>query len=104
LVRRVEDVSALPDGLRVRTRYSAANSADNVSMEETWQLAGRDLWLRLDITPSAGWDLVFPRIGVRLDLPTDVDGASWFGTGPRESYPDSMHATAVGRHSGSIGE
>ncbi|MBP2413384.1 beta-galactosidase [Arthrobacter stackebrandtii] len=104
LVRRVEDVSALPDGLRVRTRYSAANSADNVSMEETWQLAGRDLWLRLDITPSAGWDLVFPRIGVRLDLPTDVDGASWFGTGPRESYPDSMHATAVGRHSGSIDE
>ncbi|WP_373418380.1 hypothetical protein [Arthrobacter sp. BF1] len=41
---------------------------------------------------------------MRLDLPTDVDGASWFGAGPRESYADSMHATVVGRHSGSIDE
>ncbi|WP_374953398.1 glycoside hydrolase family 2 TIM barrel-domain containing protein [Arthrobacter sp. N199823] len=104
LTRRVEDVAALPDGLRVRTRYAAANSAASVAVEENWQLAGEELWLRLDIMPSAGWDLVFPRIGVRLDLPTDIDGASWFGAGPRESYADSMHATVVGRHSGSIDE
>lgn len=104
LTCRVEDVAALPNGLRVRTRYAAADNGDNVAVEETWQLAGEVLWLRLDITPSAGWDLVFPRIGVRLDLPTDVDGASWFGAGPRESYPDSMQASVVGRHSGSLDE
>ncbi|POH74098.1 glycoside hydrolase family 2 TIM barrel-domain containing protein [Arthrobacter glacialis] len=104
LTRRVEEMAALPDGMRVRTRYAAANSAHTVAVEETWQLAGEELWLRIDITPSSGWDLVWPRIGVRLDLPTDVDGAAWFGAGPRESYPDSMHAARVGRHAGSIDE
>lgn len=104
LTRRVEDVAALPNGLRVRTRYAAADSGNSVAVEENWQLDGEELWLRIDIAPSAGWDLVFPRIGVRLDLPTDVDGASWFGAGPRESYPDSMHATVVGAHKASIDE
>ena len=104
LTRRVENVSALPDGVRVRTRYAAADGFNNVAVEENWQRCGDELWLRLDITPSAGWDTVWPRIGVRLDLPADVDGATWFGAGPRESYPDSMQATVVGRHSGSLEE
>ncbi|WP_269937508.1 glycoside hydrolase family 2 TIM barrel-domain containing protein [Arthrobacter sp. HY1533] len=95
---RVEDISALADGLRIRTTYSAANTSNSVEVEQTWQLAGGELWLRIEILPSAGWNVVFPRIGVRLDVPTSVDGAQWFGAGPRESYPDSMHATSVGRH------
>ena len=98
LTGRVEDAAALDGGLRVLTRYAAANSRNTVAVEESWQLAGGELWLRIDITPSAGWDTVWPRIGVRLDLPTDVDGASWFGAGPRESYPDSMRAALVGRY------
>ncbi|MGA7203785.1 MAG: glycoside hydrolase family 2 TIM barrel-domain containing protein [Specibacter sp.] len=104
LTRRVEDVAALPDGIRVRTRYAAADSTHSVAVEENWQLDGGELWLRIDITPSAGWNLVWPRIGVRWDLPTDVDGAAWFGAGPRESYPDSMHATVVARHAASLEE
>ena len=104
LTRRVEDVAALPQGLRVRSRYAAANSGHDVAVEENWQLSGDELWLRIDIAPSAGWDLVFPRIGVRLDLPGEVDGASWFGAGPRESYPDSLHSAVVGTHSGSLNE
>ncbi|WP_287930068.1 glycoside hydrolase family 2 TIM barrel-domain containing protein [Arthrobacter sp.] len=98
LTGRVEDVASLDGGLRVRTRYAAANSRNTVAVEENWQLADGELWLRIDITPSSGWDMVWPRIGVRLDLPASVDGASWFGAGPRESYPDSMHAALVGRH------
>ncbi|PYI37812.1 beta-galactosidase [Arthrobacter psychrolactophilus] len=104
LTRRVEDVAALPQGLRVRSRYAAANSGHDVAVEENWQLSGDELWLRIDIAPSAGWDLVFPRIGVRLDLPSEVDGASWFGAGPRESYPDSLHSAVVGTHGGSLEE
>ena len=104
MTRRVEDVAALADGLRVRTRYAAANSTRTVAVEENWQLAGGELWLRIDITPSSGWDLVLPRIGVRLELPTEVDGAAWFGAGPRESYPDSRQSAMVGRHAGSVDE
>jgi len=98
LTGRVEESSATDGGLCVRTRYAAANSGATVAVEENWQLAGGELWLRIDITPSTGWGTVWPRIGVRLDLPTSVDGASWFGAGPRESYPDSMHSAVVGRH------
>jgi beta-galactosidase len=49
---------------------------------------------------------VWPRIGIRFDLPdadgTFVDGARWFGLGPNESYPDSMRAAQVGRFESGI--
>ena len=41
---------------------------------------------------------MLPRIGVRFDLPDRVDQVTWFGRGPLESYPDSMHAALIGRH------
>ncbi len=104
LTARVEELASTDDSVRVRTRYAAADRAESVTVEETWQVDDSELWLRLDITPSAGWDMVWPRIGVRVDLPASVDGASWFGTGPRESYPDSMHAALVGRYSAGIDE
>ena len=104
LTARVQDVAAADGGVRTLTRYSAANSSRTVSVEENWQLNGDGLWLRIDITPSAGWDMVWPRIGMRLDLPTSIDGASWFGAGPRESYPDSMRAALVGRHCATLDE
>jgi beta-galactosidase len=101
---RVEKVSEDESGVVVHTRYAAADAAHWVSVEENWQLSEGELWLRLDIVPSTGWDIIWPRIGVRFDLPGSVDGASWFGSGPRESYPDSMHATLVGRYSAGIDE
>ena len=104
LTARVEKVSASGSGVSVRTRYAAADAAHWVSVEENWQLSDGELWLRLDIVPSSGWDIIWPRVGIRFDLPGSVDGASWFGAGPRESYPDSMHATLVGRYSAGIDE
>ncbi|TVU65630.1 DUF4981 domain-containing protein [Paenarthrobacter nitroguajacolicus] len=104
LTGRVEKVTASESGVVIQTRYSAADAARWVSVEENWQLSDGELWLRLDILPSAGWDIIWPRVGVRFDLPGSVDGASWFGAGPRESYPDSMHATLVGRYSAGIDE
>lgn len=104
LTARVEKVVQADDGVFVTTRYAAADTAHSVSVDEQWQVSGGELWLRLDIAPSAGWDIVWPRLGVRFDLPGSVDGASWFGTGPRESYPDSMRAALVGRYSAAIDE
>ena len=102
LTARVDGISANSTGVAVRTWYAPADSADSVTVDEQWQLAGGELWLRLDIIPSAGWDMIWPRIGVRFDLPGSVDGAAWFGAGPRESYPDSMHAALIGRYSAAI--
>ncbi|WP_426996666.1 glycoside hydrolase family 2 TIM barrel-domain containing protein [Pseudarthrobacter sp. N5] len=104
LTARVEKVSANDGGVLVRTRYAPADSRASVTVDEQWQFLKGELWLRLDIIPSSGWDMVWPRVGVRFDLPGSVDGASWFGAGPRESYPDSMRSAFIGQYSAGIEE
>ncbi|GAB4100871.1 glycoside hydrolase family 2 TIM barrel-domain containing protein [Sinomonas halotolerans] len=101
---RVESVEAGPAALRVRTRYAAADRACSVTVEEQWQLDGAELWLRVDLVPSTGWDGVWPRVGVRFGLDASVDRAAWFGLGPRESYPDSISSALVGRWEAGIDE
>ncbi|MDN5794343.1 MAG: DUF4981 domain-containing protein [Intrasporangium sp.] len=102
LTARVEGI-ALDDGrLQARRRWAAANERASVVTAEDWRLLDDELWLRVDILPSTGWDMVWPRVGVRFDLPGDVDGATWFGTGPLESYPDSRNAARVGRFAASL--
>ena len=54
-----------------------------------WRLADDGSGCFVDVVPSPGWDCTWPRVGVRLDLPGDAERASWFGTGPAESYPDT---------------
>ncbi|GAB2508271.1 glycoside hydrolase family 2 TIM barrel-domain containing protein [Paramicrobacterium agarici] len=97
LTPRIELVETGDTAVHVRRRWAAANSRDSVVTDERWQLVDGELWLRADITPTSGWDIVWPRVGLRFDLPGDVDAASWFGTGPLESYPDTRHAARVGR-------
>ena len=96
LVSRVLEICEGSDQLVVRTRVSAANSGLFVDVDYRWWLAD-DLGLRIEVTPSPGWDCTWPRVGVRLDLPGSLTEASWFGTGPAESYPDTRRAARVGR-------
>ena len=104
LSARSESADSSETAVRIRTRYSAADIRHAVTVEELWQLVDGELWLRLDITPTAGWKMIWPRVGVRFDLPSSVDGASWFGAGPRESYPDSRHAALIARHAAGLAE
>jgi len=97
LVGRVLEQRASDRELRVRRRWAAADRRPCVHTDEYWALREGELSLRVDILPSTGWDMIWPRIGLRFDLPGDVDGASWFGTGPGESYPDSRSAVRVSR-------
>ena len=93
------------DGLVVRVRSAAAAGVLFVDTTYTWTAtADGGVGLRVVINPSPEWDCTWPRVGVRLDLPTDVDRAAWFGTGPLESYPDTQHAARVGRFAASIDE
>ncbi|MCU1526943.1 MAG: beta-galactosidase [Frondihabitans sp.] len=95
MTSRIERVEATEDGILTVARHAAAASRDSVVTEERWQRSGEDVLLTVSILPSAGWDLVWPRLGIRFDLPI-VESASWFGTGPFESYPDSRRAARVG--------
>ena len=104
LTPRVVARDGSPSELRTLTRWAPANSRLSVLSDVRWMLVDGVLELRVDLAPSAGWDIVWPRLGVRFDLPTSADGASWFGTGPHESYPDSRRAALVGRFSASLTE
>ncbi|MFV0458567.1 MAG: glycoside hydrolase family 2 TIM barrel-domain containing protein [Actinomycetales bacterium] len=102
LVGRVEALWTATGRLWRRTRYAPAGARHAVLLRECWQLVGGELWLGIDIEPSPGWDCTWPRLGVRLDLPRDLERVSWFGTGPRESYPDSRRSALVGHYSAAV--
>jgi beta-galactosidase len=100
LTTRRLSVERTSDALRTIARVSAAHSALSVMVETVWSLEGDELELRVEIEPSRGWRTVWPRIGIRFDLPdgtAPVDTAEWFGLGPHESYPDSLRAAHTGR-------
>ena len=103
LVPRVEELHAGAAGVQVRTRWAAADSRDAVTVDERWSLdADGALLLALDLVPTGEWDAHWARAGVRFDLPVDVARASWFGTGPRESYADSSRSAFVGRYEADV--
>ncbi len=45
-----------------------------------------------------------PRIGLRMELPSDMYNVSWYGHGPGECYADSIQANPVGLYSTTVGE
>ncbi|MFF4755691.1 glycoside hydrolase family 2 TIM barrel-domain containing protein [Streptomyces sp. NPDC002514] len=105
LTTRRLSVECTATALRTVDKVSAANSALSVLVETVWSVEGDELELRVEIEPSHGWRTVWPRIGIRFELPDDaaaVDGAEWFGLGPFESYPDSLRAARVGRFSATV--
>ncbi|WP_026819100.1 glycoside hydrolase family 2 TIM barrel-domain containing protein [Arthrobacter castelli] len=110
LEHRVDSVEASPTQLRTRIRSGAASEARAVWTQTTWTLVdspGSDepeLLLRIEMMPTTGWDILWPRLGVRFDLPSTISGADWFGTGPHESYPDSRNAAGTGRFQAGIEE
>lgn len=99
---RLLDVTRTETTLSRRTRWAAADTRVSVTLEEAWELEGDSVRLALQLIPSSRWDIVWPRLGVRFDLPLDVDEADWFGTGPGESYPDSRRGVLVGRYRAGI--
>ncbi|WP_340373950.1 glycoside hydrolase family 2 TIM barrel-domain containing protein [Streptomyces sp. SS7] len=105
LMTRRLGVEQAADALRTVDRVSAADSALSVTVESVWSIEDGALELRVEIEPSRGWRSVWPRIGVHFALPdgtAPVDGADWFGLGPRESYPDSLRAARTGRFSAAV--
>lgn len=108
LTSRRVSVQQSADALRTVDKVSAADSGLSVLVESVWSReSDGEVELRVEIQPSHGWQTVWPRIGVRFDLPdgtAPVDGAEWFGLGPLESYPDSVRAARTGRFAASIGD
>ena len=101
LVHRLDQISHDHDQLWAAVRVSAAGSNRFVDVAYHWRLTD-GLALLVTVAPSPGWDCTWPRVGVRFDLPQELRHASWFGTGPDESYPDTRLAARVGRFAADI--
>jgi beta-galactosidase len=99
---RVLAVRRTAGTLERRTRWAAADTREGVLLDERWTVEDDAVRLVLHLVPTSRWAVVWPRFGVRFDLPVDVDGAQWFGTGPGESYPDSRRGVLVGRYRAGI--
>lgn len=105
LTTRRVSVERAGTALRTLDKVAAANSGRWVTVESVWSLEGDALELRVEIAPSGNWPTVWPRIGIRFELPdgaAPVDGADWFGLGPLESYPDSLRAAHTGRFAATV--
>ncbi|HET8914371.1 MAG TPA: glycoside hydrolase family 2 TIM barrel-domain containing protein, partial [Propionibacteriaceae bacterium] len=101
LVHRLDQLFHDHDQLWAAVRVSAAGSNRFVDVTYHWLLTD-GLALLVNVVPSSGWDCTWPRVGVRFDLPQELRNASWFGTGPAESYPDTQLAARVGRFAADI--
>ena len=56
---------------------------------------------RIDV-PAEWHDL--PRVGVRFEVPGELERLKWFGLGPDETYPDRCSAAVVGRWATSVAD
>jgi beta-galactosidase len=109
LTHRTVAVEESADRLRVLRRVSAAQSRRTIDVTETWTAERAadgvvEAVLRVVMAPNDAWDDVWPRLGLHLALPTDIDGAGWFGLGPHDAYPDVRRSVVVGRHRAGIDE
>lgn len=104
LQHRVIGVSAEETALVVRTRVAPPARGYGVLATYTWRSDGERLALTVDVEPQGDWPCTWPRIGVRLALPAELDNVEWFGRGPGEAYPDTRQAARVGRFQNSIAE
>jgi beta-galactosidase len=104
LVYRLDQIFHDHNQLLTVVRVSSAGTNLFVDVTYHWLLLAEGHALSVNVVPSPGWDCTWPRVGVRFDLPRELRHASWFGTGPNESYPDTRQAARVGRFAADIDE
>ncbi|MFC7404052.1 glycoside hydrolase family 2 TIM barrel-domain containing protein [Georgenia alba] len=105
LVHRLVSVETGEDRVVTRLRSAPATEAFGIETTLTY-LAGEvddigdsdELILRVDVAAVGRFEGSWPRVGVRFDLPPELETARWFGPGPDEAYPDSAAAAAVAVH------
>jgi len=104
LTHRVIEQAWSPESFVVRTRVAAAGTLRGLTATYTWTSTGPVLGLRVVIEPDGDWTEPLPRLGLRMQLPAELDQVEWFGAGPGEAYPDSRQAAWIGRFRATVDE
>jgi beta-galactosidase len=112
LLHRVDGVEVVDNQLVVRARVAPEGLGVGVRTTYTWQARDDTLRLTVDVQPEGEWDGTavtprcssWPRVGVRLTVPTELENVQWYGGGPGEAYADSREAARVGRYTRTVDE
>jgi beta-galactosidase len=93
------------DALEVSTTGTATRVRRELRGRDGVVISQRERWTRRDdgavvvhedvVIPAAVDDV--PRVGLRWDLPAELDHVTWYGRGPGESYPDRHRGAYLGR-------
>lgn len=105
------------DRLVVCREDPARSRGDRTTIEREWSAGGgkptvaqREVWVRHpDGAVVVHETVTIPdeiddvaRIGMRWELPAELDQVTWFGLGPGESYPDRCRGAFLGRYTQSV--
>jgi beta-galactosidase/beta-glucuronidase len=85
--------------IEVLSRVSAANQVWHMDCAWTYRVEpDGGLVVAVTVTPKGPVPPTLPRVGLRAPVTRAWTVCEWYGRGPGESYPDSVHATLVGRY------
>ncbi|MFE7504709.1 glycoside hydrolase family 2 TIM barrel-domain containing protein [Promicromonospora sp. NPDC057488] len=104
MLHRTDLVERADDHLRVAGRTAPTTHAHGVDWTMLWQPDGAALVLTVEVELTGPWadtphrhrDILLPRLGLRLSLPSAYARARWFGRGPGETYVDSFEGSRLG--------
>jgi beta-galactosidase len=99
---RVQSVATGADSVTVRTRVAAAASDLGLIAIYTWTAVDGGVRLDFGVRPEGAWQLLLPRLGLRMSVPPTLGQASWFGGGPGEAYSDTCQAARIGSFSATV--
>ncbi len=88
--------------VEVVVRTAAPNRREGVLTSYRWTAYADGIRALIDVTPDSGWTSPVARVGWLLELPADLDSASWFGGGPGEAYSDTRQAARIGAYKAAI--
>ncbi|MET9275783.1 glycoside hydrolase family 2 TIM barrel-domain containing protein [Kribbella sp. NPDC003557] len=112
LLHRVDGVDVVDNEVVVRTRVAPEGLGVAVRATYRWTADEERLRLTVDVQPEGEWGGTavtprcgtWPRVGVCLALPKELENVQWYGGGPGEAYADSREAARVGRYERSVDE
>ena len=87
----------------VRTRVAGPIVKVGIACSYVYTLGADGSWaLEFSGTPWGEWKCIWPRIGLQLRLPANMDRVAWYGRGPGESYADSKDGARFGRWASTV--
>ncbi len=102
--RLVVPVKSRGDRTTIEREWSAGEGFPVITQREVWvQRPDGSVVVREDVRIPEGVDDV-ARIGLRWELPAELDRVTWYGLGPGESYPDRRRGAYFGRYTQSVAD